>query len=49
MTYCGLSKNQKETGEYLAQIYAGKNMYKGNSFEKDLEFIKSVLGGNDEK
>jgi len=39
----------KETGKYLAQIYAGKNMYKGNSFEKDLEFIKSVLGGNDEK
>lgn len=39
----------KETGEYLAQIYAGKNMYKGNSFEKDLEFIKSVLGGNNEK
>ena len=33
----------KETGEYLAQVYAGKNVYKGNSFEKDLEFIKSVL------
>ena len=33
----------KETGEYLAQIYAGQNVYKGNSFEKDLEFIKSIL------
>lgn len=33
----------KETGKYLAQVYAGKNVYKGNSFEKDLEFIKSVL------
>ena len=33
----------KETGEYLAQVYVGKNVYKGNSFEKDLEFIKSVL------
>lgn len=39
----------KETGKYLAQIYEGKNIYKGNSFESDLEFIKSVLGGNDEK
>jgi len=33
----------KETDEYLAQIYAGKNIYKGNSFEKDLKFIKKVL------
>jgi len=33
----------EETGEYLAQIYEGKNIYKGNSFEKDLEFIKNVL------
>lgn len=33
----------KETGEYLAQIYSGKNMYKGNSFKKDMGFIKSVL------
>lgn len=39
----------KATGKYLAQIYEGKNIYKGNSFEKDLEFIKSVLGGNDEE
>lgn len=39
----------KETGKYLAQNYEGKNIYKGNSFENDLEFIKSVLGGNDEK
>lgn len=39
----------KETGKYLAQIYEGKNIYKGSSFEKDLEFIKSVLGGNNEK
>ena len=39
----------EETGEYLAQIYEGKNIYKGSSFENDLEFIKSVLGGNDEK
>jgi len=39
----------KETGKYLAQIYEGKNIYKGSSFEKDLEFIKSVLGGKDEK
>ena len=39
----------KDTGKYLAQIYDGKNVYKGNSFEKDLEFIKSVLGGNDEE
>lgn len=39
----------KETGKYLAQIYEGKNIYKGNSFENDLEFIKSVFGGNDEE
>ena len=39
----------KQTGKYLAQIYEGKNIYKGNSFENDLEFIKSVLGGNDEE
>lgn len=39
----------KDTNEYLAQIYEGKNIYKGNSFEKDLDFIKSVLGGNNEK
>ena len=39
----------KETGKYLAQTYEGKNIYKGSSFEKDLEFIKSVLGGNNEK
>lgn len=39
----------KETRRYLAQVYEGKNIYKGNSFEKDLQFIKSVLGGNDEK
>lgn len=39
----------KETRKYLAQNYEGKNIYKGNSFENDLEFIKSVLGGNNEK
>ena len=39
----------KGTGKYLAQIYEGKNIYKGNSFERDLEFIKSVLGGNNEE
>jgi len=39
----------EETGEYLAQIYEGKNIYKGNSFENDLEFIKSILGGKNEK
>jgi len=39
----------KETGKYLAQEYDGENIYKGNSFENDLEFIKSVLGGNNEK
>ena len=33
----------KESNEYLAQIYTGKNIYKGNSFEKDIEFIKKVL------
>lgn len=39
----------KETGKYLAQEYEGKNIYKGNSFENDLEFIKSVLGGKNEE
>lgn len=39
----------KETNKYLAQVYEGKNIYKGSSFENDLEFIKSVLGGNYEK
>lgn len=39
----------EKTGEYLAQVYDGQNIYKGNSFENDLKFIKSVLGGNDEK
>lgn len=39
----------KGTRKYLAQVYEGKNIYKGNSFEKDLQFIKSVFGGNDEK
>lgn len=33
----------KQTGKYLAEEYEGKKIYKGNSFEKDLEFIKSVL------
>lgn len=33
----------EENNKYLAQIYEGKNIYKGNSFEKDLEFIKKVL------
>ena len=33
----------EETGKYLAQVYEGTNIYKGNSFEKDLEFIKKVL------
>lgn len=33
----------EETSTYLAQVYEGKNIYKGNSFEKDLEFIKKVL------
>ena len=33
----------EETGEYLAQVYEGKNIYKGNSFEKDLKFTKRVL------
>lgn len=35
----------EETGKYLAEIYEGKNIYKGNSFEKDFEFIKSILLG----
>lgn len=39
----------KETEKYLAQVYEGKNIYKGNSFEKDLQFIKSIFGGNNEK
>jgi len=39
----------KKTSKYLAQVYEGKNIYKGSSFEKDLDFIKSVLGGKDEK
>ena len=39
----------KQTGKYLAQVYEGQNIYKGNSFENDLEFIKSVLGGKNEK
>ena len=39
----------KETGKYLAQNYEGKYIYKGNSFENDLEFIKSVLGGENEE
>lgn len=33
----------KETNTYLAQVYEGKNIYKGNSFGKDFEFIKKVL------
>ena len=33
----------KETNTYLAQVYEGKNVYKGSSFENDLEFIKKVL------
>lgn len=33
----------KDTEKYLAQNYEGKAMYKGNSFGKDFEFIKSVL------
>ena len=33
----------EENDKYLAQIYEGKNIYKGNSFESDLEFIKNVL------
>lgn len=33
----------KETNKYLAQIYEGINIYKGSSFENDLEFIRSVL------
>ena len=33
----------KQSNTYLAQIYEGKNIYKGNSFDKDLEFIKKVL------
>lgn len=39
----------KETKKYLAQIYEGKAIYKGNSFGKDFEFIKSVLGGKNEE
>lgn len=40
----------KETGKYLAQEYEGQKIYKGNSFgEKDFEFVKSVLGGKNEK
>jgi 8-oxo-dGTP diphosphatase len=39
----------KETKKYLAQNYEGKAIYKGNSFGKDFEFIKSILGGNNEK
>lgn len=33
----------KQTNIYLAQVYEGENIYKGNSFEDDLEFIKKVL------
>lgn len=33
----------KESGEYLAQGYEGEKIYKHNSFEKDCNFIKSVL------
>lgn len=33
----------EETNTYLAQVYEGKNIYKGSSFENDLEFIKEVL------
>ena len=33
----------KKTSKYLAQIYEGSNIYKGSSFENDLEFIKKVL------
>lgn len=33
----------KETNTYLAQVYEGQNIYKGNSFGNDLEFIKKVL------
>ena len=39
----------EKTGKYLAQTYEGQNIYKGSSFENDLKFIKSILGGNDEK
>ena len=36
----------RNTGKYLAEVYEGSNIYKGNSFEKDYEFIKLVLKGN---
>ena len=35
----------EKTGKYLAETYEGQNIYKGSSFEKDYEFIKSVLLG----
>ena len=37
----------QDTKTYLAQEYKGEKIYKGNSFEKDLEFIKSVLLDNE--
>ena len=33
----------KKTGKYLAEEYEGKNIYKGNSFENDYNFIKNTL------
>lgn len=33
----------KDTQKYLAEEYEGQKMYKGNSFENDYTFIKSVL------
>lgn len=33
----------KTTGKYLAQEFEGKDIYKGNSFDQDFEFIESVL------
>ena len=35
----------KEKQRYLAQAYEGENIYKGNSFENEVIFIKSVFGG----
>ena len=33
----------KDTQKYLAEEYQGEKIYKGNSFENDYNFIKSVL------
>lgn len=35
----------EKTKKYLAQVYEGKEIYKGNTFEQDFKFIKQVLLG----